>query len=99
MRDALIAQSSGGTLWCASNTDLAATAASYAVGLARDHPFVDGNKRIALIALATFLDLNGLELTATADELVERMLAVADGSRSEEERSGWIRQHSGPLRD
>lgn len=71
-------------------------AAAYVYGLARDHPFTDGNKRIALVALVAFLDLNGAELTANDAEAVTAMRAVAAGTMAETELAVWIKRHSNP---
>src|SRR6267378_4638835 len=60
--------------------DLAALAAAYAYGIARDHPFVDGNKRTALVAARTFLLLNGVDLNASQDEKYRTLLQLAQGS-------------------
>ena len=60
-------------------TDLAALAAAYAFGIARNHPFVDGNKRIGHAALETVLALNGYELSASVDEQEKIVLSVARG--------------------
>ena len=73
--------------------DAAALAASYAFGLARNHAFVDGNKRTAAVVSETFLMLNGWELTATDAELVVAFLALAAGELSEEELAAWFREH------
>src|SRR5512141_2290341 len=59
--------------------DLADLAAALASGLARNHPFVDGNKRTAHVAYRTFLALNGAELAATDEEKYVAMLALAEG--------------------
>src|SRR6185503_2505113 len=72
--------------------DLAALAAAYAHGIARNHPFVDGNKRTALVAARTFLLLNAVDLDATQDDKVLTFLALADGAISEEELADWIRK-------
>jgi death on curing protein len=72
--------------------DLAALAAAYAYGIARDHPFVDGNKRTALVAARTFLIVNGLDLEATQDEKYLTFLELAKGTLSEEELANWIRR-------
>src|ERR1041385_2492793 len=72
--------------------DLAALAAAYAYGIARDHPFVDGNKRTALVAARTFLILNGVNLKATQDEKVLTFLQLAEDTISEEELADWIRE-------
>jgi len=71
---------------------LAALGAAYAFGLARDHPFVDGNKRTALVATRTFLILNGVEPDATQDDKFLTFLSLAEGSISEEELADWIRK-------
>ena len=71
--------------------DLASLAAAYAYGIARNHPFIDGNKRVALVAARTFLILKGIDLDATQDEKVLTFLNLAEGVASEEELAGWIR--------
>jgi len=78
--------------------DVADLAASYAVGIARNHAFIDGNKRTALVAAAgVFLPLNGYKLTASDGETVRVMLSVADGSMPEEDLASWFRTHTMPL--
>ena len=72
--------------------DLASLAAAYAYGIARNHPFVDGNKRTALVAARTFLILNGVDLEATQDDKVLTFLSLAEGAISEEELADWIRK-------
>jgi death-on-curing protein len=72
--------------------DLAALAAAYAYGIARDHPFVDGNKRTSLVAARTFLLLNGVNLEATQDEKYVIFLHLADGTLTENQLADWIRQ-------
>jgi len=79
----------------ARNVDLASLAAAYGFGLARNHPYRDGNKRISFLSIVTFLGVNGQDLDATEAEVVSEMLALADGQVSEEELAAWIRQHSG----
>jgi len=76
--------------------DAAALAASYAFGLAKNHPFVDGNKRIALTALESFLVLNGFELSADDAACVLAVLSIASGEMSEEDLAAWIRNHLAP---
>jgi death on curing protein len=71
--------------------DLPALAASYAFGIARNHPFVDGNKRTAFVACRTFLKLNGHDIDATESEKYLEFLRVADGTASEEDLVHWIR--------
>ena len=73
-------------------SDLASLAAAYAYGIARNHPFVDGNKRTALVAARTFLILNGVDLEATQDDKVLTFLNLAEGAISEEELADWIRK-------
>ncbi len=73
--------------------DVAALAASYAVGLAKNHPFVDGNKRTAFVALELFLALNGFELNASDVDCVLTMLAVASGEMDEPMLADWIRHN------
>ena len=72
--------------------DLASLAAAYAYGIARNHPFIDGNKRTALVAARTFLILNGVDLDATQDDKVLTFLKLAEGALSEEELADWIRK-------
>lgn len=73
--------------------DMATLAAAYGFGIARNHPFVDGNKRSALVAMETFLNLNGCELTASNAECVRELLALAAGAISEVELADWLRKH------
>ena len=73
--------------------DVADLAASYAFGIARNHPFVDGNKRTALVVSETFLMLNGCTLTATDAEVVVAFIALAAGELSVDELADWFRGH------
>ncbi len=73
--------------------DAAALAASYGVGVAKNHPFVDGNKRGALLAAGLFLYLNGFRLQATQADTTLTMLGVAAGEVSEEAFAAWLRSH------
>lgn len=73
---------------------LAALAAAYGFGIARNHPFRDGNKRMAFLALVTFLGINGVAFRATDAEVVTEMLLLAEGAVSEEELAAWIRERS-----
>jgi len=72
--------------------DLAVLAAAYAYGIARIHPFVDGNKRTALVAARTFLLLNGVNLEANQDEKYLTFLQLAQGTLTEEQLADWIRK-------
>jgi death on curing protein len=74
--------------------DWAELAAVYAVGLAKNHCFVDGNKRAAFLAVGMFLHMNGRRLTAPQADATLAMLGVADGSIGEAEFSDWLRAHS-----
>jgi death on curing protein len=71
--------------------DAAALAATYAFGIARNHPFVDGNKRTAAVVSETFLVLNGYALNASDAELLVAFLALASGDLTEEELADWFR--------
>jgi death on curing protein len=73
--------------------DHAELAAAYGVGLAKNHPFVDGNKRLAFIATALFLGMNGYRLTASQVDAADTMLAVAAGEMDEATFAEWIRRH------
>jgi death-on-curing protein len=77
--------------------DLAELAAAYAYGLARNHPFVDGNKRAALLAIGVFLGLNGHRLTASQPDAVLTMLALAAGDLDEADLAACIRANMAPL--
>jgi death on curing protein len=76
--------------------DVADLAAAYAYGIARNHPFVDGNKRTAFVAAGLFLALQGHRLVADDAEKVLTMLALAAGSLNEEQLGNWLRQHIAP---
>jgi death-on-curing protein len=69
-------------------------AAAYAVGLAKNHCFVDGNKRAAFLAVGLFMHLNGLRLTASQADATLAMQGVADGSLTEAEFATWLRDRS-----
>jgi len=81
------------------SVDLAALAAAYAFGVAKNHPFVDGNKRAALVTAYTFLAVNEFELEAPEPEAVSMVLGLADGSISEDDFAAWIRTHLIPWAD
>jgi death-on-curing protein len=74
--------------------DFADLAASYCTGLAKNHPFVDGNKRIAFLSIGLFLALNGYRLRVTQVEAALTILAVAGSDMSETELAQWIREHA-----
>lgn len=73
--------------------DPSTLAAAYGYGLATSHPYRDGNKRIAFLAMVVFLGLNGWDLEASDAEVVGTMLALADGRLSEAELASWLRAH------
>lgn len=73
--------------------DLADLAASYAVGLARNHPFVDGNKRAAFLAVGLVAALNGHRLAASQIDATQAMLAVASGDLDEAGFAAWLRRY------
>ncbi len=72
-------------------TDIARLAAAYGFGLARNHPFVDGNKRAAFLAVGLFLGRNGFRLAADKVDATRTVYAVAAGELGEEELGNWIR--------
>ncbi len=76
--------------------DFADLAASYAFGLAKNHPFVDGNKRAAFLSAGLFLALNGFRLTASQVDATQAMLALAGGELSEEAFARWLRSNTSP---
>ena len=78
------------------NPDAADLAAAYGVGLAKNHPFIDGNKRTAFVAVELFLALNGHDLVADDADCVLTMLAVAAGSLDEPGFAAGLRTHSRP---
>ena len=77
--------------------DAADLAASYGFGLARNHPFVDGNKRTAFVAVELFLALNGFALDADDADCVLTMLRMAAGQLDEPAFANWVREHLQPL--
>jgi death on curing protein len=81
-----------------NRTDLPGLAAAYAFGLVKNHPYRDGNKRIGFLAMVTFLGVNGYGFSATEAEVVAEILALADGTVSEESLADWIRKHRSPRR-
>jgi death-on-curing protein len=71
-------------------------AASYAFGLVKNHPFIDGNKRTGFIVAIVFLELNGLRFTAGEVDATIRTLALAAGEMSEHAYAAWLKEHSQP---
>lgn len=76
--------------------DFADLAAAYAFGVAKNHPFVDGNKRAAFLGAGLFLALNGHRLTASQVDATQAMLALAAGEIEESAFARWIRDHAVP---
>jgi death on curing protein len=86
-------------LLACGDPDSVALAAAYAQGIARNHRFVDDNKRMAVVVSEAILVLNGDALDATEAELVVAFLALAAGELSEEELADWFRLHLAPKPD
>jgi death on curing protein len=79
------------------DSDPAQLAAAYGIGIAKNHPFVDGNKRVAFQAMYVFLGVNGLTITADEEEVVRLVLALASGELNEEELVAWLRKNTASL--
>ncbi len=79
-------------------TDLCTLAAAYALGIVRNHPFIDGNKRTAFLTAYVFLRLNGRTLTASEAEAAEIMMETAAGNVSDQTFAEWLRHNTKPLR-
>ncbi len=73
------------------SADIASLAAAYGYGLARNHPYQDGNKRLAFVIMVVFLELNGFRFDASEADVVTMMLDVAAGDVSEDDLAEWIR--------
>lgn len=73
--------------------DLADLAASYAFGFAKNHPFVDGNKRMAFLSCGLFLEMNGKRLKAGPADAIAAVVALADGTIGEAQFAAWIRKN------
>jgi death on curing protein len=77
------------------HVELAASyAASYAAGIIINHPFLDGNKRTGFMVAAVFLEVNGYELTATEESVVENTLGLAAGTLKEKDYAAWLKENS-----
>jgi death-on-curing protein len=81
----------------AGSVSLPRLAASYAFGIARNHAFVDGNKRTALVVSEGFLRVNGLKVVSPPEEKYFTFLHLADGSLTEDELTAWFTKHAVPL--
>ena len=73
---------------------LARLAAAYAFGIVKNHPFVDGNKRTALVIAFAFLDVNGIEINASEEDAYRMFMDLASGRVSEEELDAWMSDNS-----
>jgi death-on-curing protein len=78
------------------DSDLPSLAAAYGFGLSSNHPFVDGNKRVAFQAMYLFLGLNGLRIDSPEEEVVTLIIALASGELDESSLADWIRSHVSP---
>ncbi|MCH7935013.1 MAG: type II toxin-antitoxin system death-on-curing family toxin [Gemmatimonadetes bacterium] len=78
------------------DSDLPALAAAYGFGLANNHPFVDGNKRVAFQSMYLFLGLNGFRIEALEEEVVTTVLSLASGDLDEPALADWLRHHISP---
>lgn len=81
-----------------ADTDMPSLAASYAYGIARNHPFIDGNKRVAYTICRTFLVLNGWDMVGTLEERYPVFVGLAAGEVSEDGLTAWLREHARPDR-
>ena len=79
--------------------DICTLAAAYAFGLAKNHPFIDGNKRTAAVAMELFIELNGNRLTSSNADGVIMMLKLAGGEMSEDELVTWLRENVAAVQD
>jgi death-on-curing protein len=78
-------------------SDVAALAAAYGFGIAKNHAFIDGNKRASFLSIGLFLGLNGWRLRADQVDAIQTMLALAAGTLDEAGLAGWIRNHTQPV--
>jgi death-on-curing protein len=77
-----------------SDADVPQLAALYALGIIKNHPFVDGNKRVGAVLLETFLQLHGEQLTVSDSELLKTIIAIAAGEMSDDAFVTWVRAHA-----
>ncbi len=85
-------------LWAYGRPTLFELAASYAFGIVKNHPFIDGNKRTGFVAAATFLDSNGQELTASEVDATVQTLGLAASDVTEAQYGKWLKENCKPLR-
>ncbi len=86
----------GRQLWSYGNSDLYALAASYVFGLAKNHPFIDGNKRTAAVICEAFIEIHEMEVKLGEDAKYHEYLALATGEHTEESFGTWLRENSAP---
>jgi death-on-curing protein len=79
------------------DVSLSRLAASYCFGISRDHPFVDGNKRVAYVVARTFLKLNNHDLGGTYNTKLDTMMALASGTLDEDQLAIWFQEHTAPI--
>jgi len=86
-------------LWAYAETSPSLTrlAAAYAFGISSNHPFVDGNKRTALVVSFAFLDINGISVTASQEDTYATILALAAGEINEQQLTDWFETNTGLL--
>lgn len=96
MRDAALLESAldrPRNKWAYEQAELPALAAAYGYGIAKNHPFVDGNKRTSLLAIYTFLGINGVDFIVPEADAAAMIFALAAGEVSEESLARWIRDN------
>jgi death-on-curing protein len=81
------------------NTSLTRMAAAYASGIAANHPFIDGNKRTALVTAFTFLEINGVEISATQEDTYLTFWLLAQRKLSEKALVAWLDKHSSSIEE
>jgi death-on-curing protein len=79
--------------WAHEQAELPELAAAYGFGIARNHPFIDGNKRTSLLSIYTFLGVNGIDFVVPEADAATIILALASGEVSEESLTRWIRDN------
>lgn len=96
MLESALARPQNRWVYADSPSSLQTLAAAYAFGVSSNHPFVDGNKRTALVVSFAFLDVNGLEVTANQEDAYLTFLALAAGELSEDELADWFERNTRP---
>lgn len=91
--DSALARPKNLLAYSSQRPDITQLAAAYAFGIARNHPFLDGNKRTAAVVCETFLNLNGFDLTADDTSMTQVFLELAEGSLSEQQLLQWLKQY------